>query len=115
MVQEVILKKENKTVLLETDKYYSGNENPDDQEKLVRKTLGLPTTKSLVFYSDKTRPSSMVQINKYQIVEMFNNIDRWYTIEIETIDGQREKIHSMYLAEMQKPSFIADMANQKPE
>lgn len=110
MTQEVQLGKDS--VVLDTEMTYSGAENPSDEEKLVRKAVGLPVKKQLVYYKDKRSSDSVVSVSSYQLVEMFNITERWYVVEVTLADGAKTRIHSSYLAEMQKPSFIADMAAQ---
>lgn len=110
MTQEVQLGKDS--VVLDTEMTYSGAENPSDEEKLVRKAVGLPVKKQLVYYKDKQRSDSVVSVSSYQLIEMFNITERWYVVEVTLEDGTKARIHSSYLAEMQKPSFIADMAAQ---
>ena len=97
---------------MDTEVVYSGSDSVSDDEKLVRKAIGLPVTKQLVYYKDKTDEKSVVNINKYQLIEMYDITEKWYTVEITLIDGTVVRIHSGYLIEMQKPSFIADMAAQ---
>lgn len=97
---------------MDTDKIYSGCENPSDDEKAARKMLGLPIKKQLVYYPDKRNAESIVNVTSFQIVEAYDITGAWYTIETTTEDGTKARIHSSYLAEMQKPSFIADMAAQ---
>lgn len=110
MTQEVRLEKD--TVVLDSEKTYSGMENPDAEEKLVRKAIGLPVKKQLVYYKDKADENSIVNVTSFRIEEMYEVSDRWYTIEIATAEGDVRRIHSAYLAEMQKPSFVSDMAAQ---
>ena len=82
------------------------------EERLVRKALGLPVTKQLVYYPDKKDKASAVKVTVYQLIEMYAITDRWYTVELILDNGNRVRIHSDYLVEMQKPSFVADMAKQ---
>lgn len=110
MTQEVTIGKD--TVILDSEKRYTGTDNPENEEKLVRKAIGLPIKKQLVYYKDKRDADSIVNISEYKIVEMYDTTERWYTIEIYLEDGSEVRIHSGYLAEMQKTSFIADMAKQ---
>ncbi len=110
MTQEVTIGKD--TVILDSEKRYVGTDNPENEEKLVRKAIGLPIKKRLVYYRDKRDADSIVNISEYKIVEMYDTTERWYTIEIYLEDGSGVRIHSGYLAEMQKTSFIADMAKQ---
>lgn len=99
-------------VTLDSEKLYSGMDNPQGEEKLVRKVLGLPVKKQLVFYKNKLDAESVINIVTYQLVKMYNITERWYTIEINTADGNKARIHSSFLGEMQKPSFVADMIAQ---
>lgn len=110
MVQTVQIGKD--TVILDSEKKYSGMENPQDDEKLVRKAVGLPVKKQLVYYKDKADTESVINVLEYQLVEMYEITERWYTVEITLEDDSKVKIHSSYLAEMQRPSFVADMAAQ---
>ncbi len=95
---------------LEIGKEYLGE--PREDEKVIRKTIGLPITKQLVYYPDKRDEKSVVDIEKYQIVEIHKETSTWYLIEITTKTGLVVRLHSSYLIEMQKPSFIADMVAQ---
>ena len=110
MTQTVSLGKNN--VLLETDVFYTGSENPSDQEKLIRKAIGLPQKKQLIYYPNKNDQASAVNVLRYQILEMYEITERWYTLEIQTEDARIVRIHSSFLADMQKPNFIADMKEQ---
>ncbi len=110
MIQEVQLDKE--IIILDSEKIYSGEDNLSDDEKLVRKAIGLPVKKQLVYYKDKCDVCSVAPIKEYQLVEMFNLTNRWYTVEITLEDDTRVRIHSSFLVEMQKPSFVADMTTQ---
>lgn len=110
MKQEITIKEG--TVILDTETVYSGKGKPDETERLVRKAIGLPVEKQLVYYKDKANVESVIGIKTYQLVEMFNITNRWYTVEIILGDNTVIHIHSGYLIEMQKKSFVADMASQ---
>lgn len=114
MTQEVEItnKKEKAIVVLDSEKVYSGEAKPSDEEKNVRKAIGLPVTKELIYYQNIRDASSAVPIKTYRLCEMYQITDRWYTIEISLENGKSVKIHSDYLIQMQKPSFIADMAEE---
>lgn len=99
-------------ITLDSEKLYSGKENPQGEEKLVRKALGLPVKKQLIFYKNKLDAESVTDIITYQLVKMHNITERWYTVEITSVDGNKARIHSTFLGEMQKPSFVADMIAQ---
>lgn len=106
MIQKVSL--EDEIVSLDSERLYSGAQNLDDAEKKVRKAIGLPVTKQLVYYKDIHDSKSAVAIKKYRLAEMYEISDRWYTVEIVLDDESVVRIHSYYLAEMQKPSFVSD-------
>ena len=108
MTQEVQIEKD--VVLLDSTKMYTGAKKPKDDEKLVRKAIGLPIKKQLIYYRDKRNPESVISVKGYQVVEMFDITERWYTLEITLSDDTKVRIHSSYFVEMQKPSFIEDMA-----
>lgn len=110
MTQEVKIKEG--IVILNTESVYSGSDFLNEEEKLVRKAIGLPVTKQLVYYKNKTDAESVVNVKRYQLIEMFDITEKWYTVEITLEDATLVCIHSWYLIEMQKPSFISDMAAQ---
>ena len=110
MIQEV--KTDKGTVILDTDSIYIGSDMISDEEKGVRKALGLPITKQLIYYTNKADAWSAVMVEHYQIIEIYNITDRWYTLEVTTKDGISIKMHSDYFAEMQKPNFIAEMSKK---
>lgn len=111
VIQEIQIDKDK--VILDSEIIYSGKENPSAEEKLVRKAIGLPITKQLIYYVDKRDSKSAVNVMQYQLVEMYNITERWYTIEITAETGIVIRIHSLHLIEMQKPSFVTDMAKQE--
>ena len=110
MIKDV--KVDGEIITLDSEVLYSGMENPQGEERLVRKAIGLPVTKQLIFYKDNLYAESVTDILTYRIVKMFDISDRWFTIEVNTADGNTARIHSSFLIEMQKPSFVADMKEQ---
>lgn len=92
--------------------YYTGEAEPSNREKRVRRAIKLPVTKQLVYYPDKNDQESKVNILRYKVVEQYKKGDQWFIIEIETETGDIIKIHSDFLIEMQKPSFITDLQNE---
>lgn len=112
MTTEILI--DNDSVILDTETIYNGSsDNIPDNEKLVRKALGLPITKQLVYYPNKRDPASVVDVVNYRIASIVNgNFNDWYVIEITTKDSERTLIHNSYLVEMQKPSFVSDMNAQ---
>jgi hypothetical protein len=73
----------------------------------IRRMYGLPITKDIVYYPDKHKPITM----KVTDIEI-----PWSVLEITLEDGTKKRIHSDYLADMQKPDFIkeetAEMENK---
>lgn len=98
---------------IDTYKDYSGSTNPEQEERLIRKFIGLPITKQLVYYKNIRDPQSVVNIKTYKVGRIYRITDLWCDIEILTEDGIKKNIHSAFLAEMQKPSFVADMIAQQ--
>lgn len=117
MQQKVKIKvgKKEKTVILETDKYYFGHEQPFDYEKPIRRALGLPVTKQLIYYKDTRDENSNIPVLMYKIVKMYEDTSKWYELEIILEDRSKVSIHSDYFEHMQKPSFIKDMQSLKTE
>lgn len=101
-------------VSIEYGKWYCADKlSQNSEEKNLRKLLGLPITKSLVYYP-RTYPSDRnklwrEKIIKYRICEIFEISDFWATLEIETEKGKIVKIHSDFLEHMQKSTFVKDM------
>ena len=112
MTQEVLVGEDK--ILLDSAIRYSGTaiDKKDNAGKLIRKAIGLPVAKPLVYYKDKRDASSVVAIKSYQLVEMFDVTEKWYTVEASLEDDSIIRIMSWHLIEMQKPSFITDMAVQ---
>ena len=104
------LKIKGKPFELDSERTYFFTESPDDDEKLLRSALGLPITKEIVYYKDKTKIDSAVGVVSVRPAEMYDITDRWYTLEITLNDGAILFIHSAYLVEMQKSDFV-DSAN----
>ena len=111
MIQTV--KVGSEVIVLDSEIKYTGKDNPSEEEKMVRKAVGLPVKKQLIYYTNKHDANSAVNVMQYQLIEMYDITERWYTVEITLDNGTSVKIHSGYLAEMQKPSFIADIAAQE--
>ena len=110
MTQEV--KIGDDIVILDTEKVYSGEGNQQQEGKLVRKALALPVSKPLIFYRDIHNADSAISVKDFVVLEMYDITIKWYTLELTLISGDKVRIHSSFFADMQKPSFIADMAAQ---
>lgn len=111
MVRE--FKVNDDTIILDSEKDYSGSDEISDEEKVIRRFLGLPIKKQLVYYLDKKDKNSIIGIERYRLVEMYGNEDAWCTVEIFLKNNESVRIHSRYLVEMQKPSFIEDIKKQE--
>ena len=99
---------ETRDVHVDTTSIHPGTAKELSEGELdVRRLLGLPLTKDLVYYPDP-RDNRNVPVTDYRIAEMYDISDPWFTITFST--GSRQVcIHSMFFAEMQKPSFVTDM------
>ena len=107
MIYEV--KTKDGEVQIDTEVYYSGKDKPEDIHKTVRKILGFPVTKQLVYYIDVKDKSSIRDVTEYRIVKLYEVTERWATVEVVLDNGEKNLINSMFLNEMQKPSFIEEM------
>ena len=60
MTQSVLVGKD--TIILNSDTVYTGMENPQNDEKLVRKAVGLPVKKQLIYYKNTHDSESSVSL-----------------------------------------------------
>ena len=104
---------DNEQIMLSSDALYDGGEKPSSEERLIRKAVGLPVTKQLVYYKDTLNPNSVVNVQSYKLIEMYQITERWFVVEVNIENEDTKRIHSTFLAEMQKPSFVADMKAQQ--
>lgn len=88
-----------------------------DNRKELRKLIGLPKTKPLVYYSDKHDASSKTEVVDFWVEKVFdedeNNV--WYGVTVLLPDGTEKRLHSAYFAMMQKKSFIQDVERSEFE
>ena len=96
-------------VVLDTDATYIASGTLTDQDKLIRKVLKLPIKKDLVYYRNIHAADSTAPVTSYRILSMYDVADPWYTLELTLADNTTVNIHSTFFADMQKPSFIADI------
>lgn len=86
-----------------------------DNRKELRKLIGLPKTKPLVYYPDKHDASSKTEVVDFWVEKVFdedeNNV--WYGITVLLPDGTEKHLHSAYFAMMQKKSFIDDILEEE--
>ena len=110
---EHVLKGKLTSVTVDSETWYTGSPQPKTKEetidKAVRRAIGLPITKQLVFYESIRDAGSAVNIVKYRVFESYHISDSWYGIEVITANDHIHRIHSWHLIEMEKPSFIDDM------
>ena len=97
---------------MEMEQVYSGSPSENEAEKSIRRELGLPVTKQLIYYLDKSDPNSFVDVENFKIIESFEITAKWYMLDVTIKTGDIIRIHSSHFSEMQKPSFVADMAAQ---
>lgn len=72
----------------------------------LRRLLGLPLTKPLVYYPD-TKENNSVSVDSFCITEIY---DDWYVITLHFTDKRDPvNIHHRFFSEMQSPSFVEDM------
>ena len=110
MTKEVELK--DKTILLDTEAEYTGSIPETDEEKDIRRALGLPIKKCLVYYKNFSDEHSKTMIKMYQVSEMYDITYPWYTLRITLQDDTKVNIHSDFLKEMQKPGFVSEIKAQ---
>ena len=67
----------------------------------------------VVYYKDTLNTNSVENVISYKLIDMFQITERWFVVEVTLENGETRRIHSAFLAEMQKPSFIPDMKAQQ--
>lgn len=97
---------------LQLNVVYSGKIPETDAEKAIRRVLKLPVKKALVYYKDVKDSASVIDVEQFEVTEKYDITDFWCTLRIKLADGTERNIHSSYLSEMQKSTFIADMEKQ---
>ena len=60
MIQTVKIGSE--VIVLDSEKKYTGKDNPSEEEKMVRKAVGLPVKKQLIYYTNKHDANSAVNV-----------------------------------------------------
>lgn len=80
-----------------------------EEEKELRKKLGLPVTKELR-YMQHTKSGAYEEypVTAFRIVDQYFPSET-YSLMIALEDGQEIRILAPYFAQMQKPSFVDDM------
>lgn len=81
----------------------------DNDTKELRKEIGLPVTKELIYwYKDESRSWRQTKVSNYEVVATYEPSGS-KSILITLEDGSRVRILGDYLADMQKPSFLSDI------
>ena len=100
--------KEERNVEIEAGMECAGAAADLTEEGLaIRRFLGLPTTKDLVYYPS-SREDKRIPVDKFVVNKIYTITDPWFSLTLyageETVN-----IHHRYFAEMQSPTFVADM------
>lgn len=117
MLWNVELKEKDKTVnvSIDSDEWHIGTEPDDKQDRDLRKLLGLPVTKALVYYKNPRDESSKMNVLKFRVVKIYEISDFWAIIEIVTDTGRNVHIYSAFLAHMQKPAFVKEFKEMETQ
>ena len=92
-----------------------GTSGPGSAEALteadtdLRRLLGLPITKDLVYYSS-VREECKKAVDKFVIDQIFTITEPWFVLML-FMGKETVRIHHRYFAEMQSPTFVSDMNN----
>jgi len=87
---------------------YSGE--PDDNQYLLRKLLGLPVKKALVYKTKKEGGEwDTTDVKEFSVTETYGITEIWSTVRLIFADRPDVLIHSGYLADMQTPGFEKKM------
>lgn len=86
-----------------------------EEERLRRKALGLPVTKRLRYMERQVNRQFVEKwVTEYEILENLQPSGTCLLL-VTLEDGKQVRIYSGYFAEMQKPSFETDMAEEKSD
>lgn len=81
----------------------------DNDTKELRKELGLPITKGLIYwYRDASYSWKQTNVVNYEVVEIYEPSGSM-CVMITLVNGNQVRILGDYLADMQKPSFLSDV------
>ena len=75
----------------------------------LRRLLGLPITKDLVYYSS-VREECKKSVDKFVIDQIFTITEPWFILTL-FMGEETVRIHHRYFSEMQSPTFVSDMNN----
>lgn len=79
-----------------------------EEEKLLRKKLGLPVTKPLRYMIRSQGTYVEVPVIDFWIVDQYQPSGS-YSLMVMLEGGEEKRIFAPFFSEMQKPSFEADM------
>ena len=82
-----------------------------EDEKIKRKQLGLPTSKTLRYMKRAEGTFKKIDVIDFEIEETFPS--GWSMLCITLENGEKIKIHSAYFAEMQKATFEKDIKKER--
>ena len=100
--------KEEKEIKIEVGTEDAGSAEALTEEELdVRRFMGLPTTKDLVYYPS-SREDKKIPVDKFVVDQVFTITDPWFNLVLYMAENT-VKIHHKYFVEMQSPTFISDM------
>ena len=86
----------------------------DKDTKELRKELGLPMTKGLIYWYREGRSYKQCNVSSYEIVETYEpGGSKCMLITLET--GKQVRILSDYLSDMQKASFLNEVFSETSE
>lgn len=108
-------KKKTTMVSVDSEEWHIGTKPDDKQDRDLRKLLDLPITKALVYYKNPRDESSKMNVVKFRVAEVYRISDFWATVEIVTDTGREVKIHSAFLAHMQKPAFVKEFREMETQ
>lgn len=103
----LVINVDDNILKLDSEKTFFLTDEPNEEEKLFRKALGLPIKKEVRYYKDRSKSDSVIKVVSIRIIEMYEVTDKWFTLEICLSDNSKVKIQSAYLEEMQKSDFMS--------
>lgn len=100
--------KEEKEITIDVGTEGAGTATALTEEELdVRRFMGLPTTKDLVYYPS-SREDKKIPVDKFVVDQVFTITEPWFIL-ILYMGEETVKIHHRYFVEMQSPTFVSDM------
>ena len=106
--------KEEKEITIEVGTEGAGAAAALTEEELdVRRFMGLPTTKDLIYYPS-SREDKSIPVDRFVVDQVFTITDPWFSLVLY-MGEKTVKIHHKYFVEMQSPTFISDMNKTAPE